>query len=65
LITVAFNDGAAQYSLPVPGRCLQQLNNVGSEFVSTTQSENLISQMIQSHFVGDFCIVGDKVLELF
>ena len=29
--------------------------------MSTAQSENLIAQMIQSHSVGDFCIVGEKV----
>lgn len=32
-----------------------------SEFVSTPQNERLIAEMIQSHFVGDFCVVGEKV----
>ena len=32
-----------------------------SEFVSTSQNERLIAEMMQSHFVGDFCVVGEKV----
>ena len=36
-----------------------------SEFVSTPQNERLITEMIQSHSVGDFCVVGEKVVILY
>lgn len=33
--------------------------------MSTPQNEHLIAEMIQSHFVGDFCVVGEKVRTVF
>ena len=51
-----------QYSLTVPGHPYKESDDTASyEFVSTPQNERLIAEMIQSHFVGDFCVVGEKV----
>ena len=30
-------------------------------FVATAQHEDLLSQMLQSHLSGDFCLVGGRV----
>ena len=44
---------------------LRESSAKSSEFVSTPQSERLITEMIQSHSVGDFCVVGEKVVILY
>jgi len=57
---VKFGDKGKQlYSLIVPGKH-KNIDNY-SGFVSTPKSEQFIAEMIQSHFVGDFCVVGEKV----
>lgn len=60
MVSVIFDDTVKQYSLAVPGQYKKSGGNF-SEFVSTPQNERLIAEMIQSHFVGDFCVVGEKV----
>ena len=57
---MTFGDKGKQlYSLTVPGKYKTCDNYSG--FVSTPRSEQFIAEMIQSHFVGDFCVVGEKV----
>lgn len=48
----------------MPGR-LRESGAKSSEFVSTPQNERLITEMIKSHSVGDFCVVGEKVATLY
>ena len=61
LVCVTFDDKVKQYSLTVPGQCKETDGTSVNGFVSTAQNERLIAEMIQSHFVGDFCVVGEKV----
>ena len=49
----------------MPGKYKESVDTSSYEFVSTPQNEHLIAEMIQSHFVGDFCVVGEKVWYIF
>lgn len=46
--------------MTVPGE-YKKSDNDYLGFVSTPQNERLIAEMVRSHFVGDFCVVGEKV----
>jgi hypothetical protein len=46
------------YSIKVGTKPMKRNGN--ESFVSTSYLDNLLAEMVQSHMVGDFCIVGPR-----
>ena len=54
--------GRANRSFEVPSGTLQQ-TSWAHDFVATRYHDELLSDMMQSHMVHDFCVIGPRVIE--